>query len=170
MIIRKAEPADDDAVGELLIEAFLSTYARKLPGVIYDDARKKDLRDVAAKRARALVLVAEKDERVIGTVAIFKPGADGSEAWRPNTADLRHLAVEPAHHGRGVAGPLLDRAEAVARDEWKVDAIGLHVRQGADGVARLYERRGYRRDPSGDLRKPTVMLEAYLLTWPHART
>ncbi len=91
-----------------------------MPEVVYDDARKNDLRDVAAKRGRATVLVAELDGRVVGTVSIFKPGAVSSEAWLPNAADLRLLAVEPALHGKGVAKPfLLDRAEAIARDEWR---------------------------------------------------
>jgi ribosomal protein S18 acetylase RimI-like enzyme len=163
VIIREARPEDDVRVGELLVDAFLSTYARKMPEVVYDDARKNDLRDVAAKLRRATVLVAELDGRIAGTVAIFRPGAESSEAWLPNAADLRHLAVDPQLHGKGVAKRLMDRAEAIARDEWKVDAICLHVRKGAHGVARLYESRGFVRDPSGDIEKPTVTLEAYVL-------
>lgn len=165
LLVRAARPEDDARVGDLLVDAFLTTYARKMPEVRYDDARKNDLRDVAGKRARAVVLVAELDGRVVGTVAIFKPGAEGSEAWLPGAADLRHLAVDPSLHGKGVAKPLLDRAEAIARDDWKVSAVCLHVRKGADGVARLYMSRGFRRDPSGDLVKPAVTLEAYALAF-----
>ncbi len=165
MIIREARPEDDARIGELLVDAFLSTYARKMPEVVYDDARKNELRDVAGKRSRAVVLAAEIDGRVAGTVAIFKPGAESSEAWLPNAADLRHLAVDPALHGKGVAKLLMDRAEAIAREEWGVDAICLHVRKGADGVARLYQRRGFKRDPSGDIVKPSVTLEAYALSY-----
>lgn len=163
MLVREARPDDDVRIGDLLVDAFLTVYARKMPEVRYDDARKKELRDVASKRGRAVVLVAELDGRVEGTVSIFKPGADGSEAWLPGAADLRHLAVDPRLHGKGVAKPLLDRAEAIARDEWKAPAICLHVRKGADGVARLYQSRGFVRDPSGDLVKPAVTLEAYAL-------
>ena len=165
MIVREALPGDDARIGELLVDAFLTVYARKMPEVVYDDARKNDLRDVATKRGRAVVLAAEIDGQVVGTVAIFRPGADGSEAWLPNSADLRHLAVDPKLHGKGIARPLLDRAEAIARDEWKVDTICLHVRKGADGVARLYQSRGFRREPSGDMVKPTVTLEAYVLRY-----
>lgn len=163
MIIREARPADDARIGELLVDAFLSTYARKMPEVVYDDARKNELRDVAAKRARGLVLVAELDGRVVGTVTVFPPGAVSSEAWLPASADLRQLAVAPELHGKGVSRPLMDRAEAVARDEWRTDGICLHVRQGAAGVARFYESRGFRRDPSGDIVKPALTLEAYAL-------
>jgi GNAT superfamily N-acetyltransferase len=134
-----------------------------MPEVVYDEARKNELRNVALKRSRATVLVAEIGGHIVGTVSIFKPGADTSEAWLPNAADLRQLAVEPRHHGKGVSKPLLDRAEEIARGEWKVDAICLHVRQGASGVARLYEKRGFLRDSSGDIKRPTVTLEAYVL-------
>ena len=163
VLIREARPEDEVRIGELLVDAFLTVYARKMPEVRYDDARKKELRDVAAKRGRAVVLVAEIDGRVEGTVSLFKPGAEGSEAWLPGAADLRHLAVDPRLHGRGVSKPLLDRAEAVARDEWKASAICLHVRRGAAGVARLYQSRGFVREPAGDIEKTTVYLEAYVL-------
>lgn len=166
VVVREARPEDDARVGQLTLDAFLTVYARKMPEVRYDEARRKDLLDVAAKRARALVLVAELDGRVVGTVSLFKPGAEDSEAWLPGAADLRHLAVDVALHGRGVSKPLLDRAEAIARDDWKVSAICLHVRRGAEGVARLYMSRGYVREPAGDLVKPIVSLEAYVRRFP----
>lgn len=156
----RADGGDDVAIGELLVAAFLSAYARKMPEVRYDDARKRELRDVASKREAATVLVAELDGRVVGTVAMFPPGAKGSEAWIAGAADLRHLATDPSLHGRGLSRPLLDAIEDVAR-KWKVTAICLHVRRGATGVARLYQSRGYVRAPEGDLDYPTVHLEAY---------
>ncbi|MBI3544665.1 MAG: GNAT family N-acetyltransferase [Deltaproteobacteria bacterium] len=163
LIVRGALPQDDARVGELLVEAFVETYARKMPEVVVDENRKRDLRDVATKRGEAAVLVAELDGAVVGPVAVFKLGSPQSQAWLPNAVDLRHLAVDPRCHGRGISKALLDRAEALAREEWKVSAICLHVRRGAVGVARLYLSRGYQRDPAGDLAKPTVFLEGYAL-------
>ncbi len=159
--VREARPEDDGAVGDLLVDAYVTTYAAKRPDVVVGEERKRDLRDVAAKRSMATVLVAELDGRVVGTVALYPPGAPGSEAWLPNSADLRHLAVDPRMHGRGLSGPLLDETERIAR-EWGVDAICLHVRRGVDGVARLYQRRGYARAPEGDFALPTVELEGYV--------
>lgn len=161
-IIREARPEDDVAIGELLVEAFVTQYAKKLPEVVYTDERKRTLRDVASKRAIAKVLVADVDGEVAGTVAIFPPGAPGSEAWLPNAADLRHLATAVRYHGTGLSRPLVDAAEEVAR-QWGVDAIALHVRRGAKGVADMYQRRGYVRTPEGDLDMPSVYLEAFLL-------
>lgn len=162
LVVRPATARDDLAVGELLVRAFVETYARKLPEVVVTESRKRTLRDMAGKRAVARVFVAEADGRLAGTVALWPPGASGSEAWRPGAADLRHLAVDDDFRDGAVSKALLDAAEA--------DAVGLgashvclHVRRGAHGVRRLYESRGYVRDPAGDLdRLPEIFLEAMI--------
>lgn len=161
-LIREARPEDDVAIGELLVDAYITQYAKKMPEVVYTEDRKRALRDVANKRAISTVLVVEVDGEVAGTVALFPPGAPGSEAWTPNTADLRHLATAVRYHGTGLARPLLDAAESLAR-QWGVDAIGLHVRRGVQGMARMYMGRSYVRTPEGDLDLSVVFLEAYLL-------
>lgn len=158
--IREARPEDDAAIGELLVEAFMTQYAKHLPEVVYTDERKRELRDVASRRAVAKVLVAEVDGEVVGTVALLPPGAPGSQAWLPGAADLRQLATSVRFHGTGLARPLLDAADDVAR-QWGVETVTLHVRKGANGVMRMYERRGYVRDPAGDLELPTVSLVAF---------
>jgi len=162
-LVRLARPEDDAVVGEMLVQGYVTAYARKMPHVVVGEERRATLRDVAGKRAIATVLVVEYEGRVVGTVAIFKPGAPTSEAWLPNAADLRHLAVDPAMQGKGLATPLLDEAERVVREEWRCSAICLHVRHGNAGVARLYQSRGYARAPEGDLKYPDVELDAYSL-------
>ena len=162
-VIREARPEDDKAIGELLVDAYVTQYAKKLPEVVYSEERKAFLRDVAARRKVCTILVADVDGEVAGTVALYPPGAPGTEAWLPRTADLRALATSVRYHGQGLAQPLLAEAEALAK-RWGVDAISLHVRRGAMGVARMYQRRGYQRTPEGDMdRLPDVFLEAYLL-------
>lgn len=162
--VRPAHAGDDAAVGELLVEAFVHAYARKMPEVVVTDGRKAELRAVAAKRAAAHVLVAEVEGQLAGTVALWPPGAPGSEAWRPNAADLRHLAVSLHHRRLGVSTRLLDAAEAQAW-AWGAGAVCLHVRRGAHGVRRLYVARGYVPEPAGDLERPEVSLEALVMAW-----
>ncbi|MBN8230076.1 GNAT family N-acetyltransferase [Corallococcus macrosporus] len=163
VILREARPEDDKVVGELLVEAYTTQYAKLMPEVVYSEERKAFLRDVASRRKVCTILVAELDGEIAGTVALYPPGAPGTEAWLPNTADLRALATSVRFQGQGLAQPLLAETEALAK-RWGVDAISLHVRRGAKGVARLYERRGYQRKPEGDIdRLPDVYLEAYLL-------
>ena len=162
VLIREARPEDDEAVGELLVDAFITQYAKKLPEVVYTEERKRSLRDMAGKRAVAKVWVAELEGRVVGTVALWPSGAPGSEAWLPNAVDLRHLATSVDLHGQGLSTPLMDTAERQAR-AWGASAICLHVRRGAQGVMRMYERRGFVREPSADLDLPSVFLEAMVL-------
>jgi predicted N-acetyltransferase YhbS len=160
--IRLATAADDKQVGELLVSAFVSSYARKLPQVVVSEKRKEELRNVSAKRTIARVWVADAQSRVVGTVALWPQNAEGSEAFVPNSVDLRHLAVDSSVKGSGVSTALLDTAEAEAR-ALGAAAICLHVRRGADGVRRLYEKRGYVRQASGDLDKlPDIYLEAFV--------
>lgn len=163
--IREAGPEDDAALGELLVEAFVSQYAVKLPEVRVTEQRKRDLRDVAGKRAVAKVWVAEEAGRVVGTVALWPPGAKGAEAWIPGAADVRHLAVAASHRSGIVSKALLDVAEGWARASG-CPGVCLHVRRGAHGVARLYVGRGYLRQPEGDLDfTPDVFLEALFLAF-----
>ena len=163
LTVREARPEDDHAIGELLVAAFRTAYAAKMPEYEVPEKRQSDLRAVAQKRQAATVLVAELAGRVVGTVALFPPGAPGTQAWLPNTADLRHLATDPELHGQGLSTPLLEETERLAR-RWGVDGISLHVRRGLTGVMALYERRGYRRAPEGDLELPgNVSLKGFLL-------
>lgn len=166
MVVREARPEDDAAIGELLVRAFVESYARKMPEVQVTERRKRDLRDVAGKRAVARVWVAERGGEVVGTVSLWPPGAEGSEAWLAGACDLRHLAVDGKHRGGGVSKALIDEAERCAR-ALGATAVCLHVRQGATGVRQVYERRGYRREPKGDLDyRPDVFLEALWLPLP----
>ena|SRR5919199_3957377 len=162
IVVREARPADDAVVGEILVAGYLTRYAQKMPEVVLTDRRKAELRDVATKRKEALVLVVELDGEVVGTVAVWRPGAPASEAWLPDACDLRHLAVHPSAQGRGLSKPLLDEAERRAR-LMGAKYVCLHVRRGNKGVAKLYMDRGYIRAPEGDLDLPEVLLDAYYL-------
>jgi predicted N-acetyltransferase YhbS len=160
-VIREATAADDVAVGELLVRAFVDTYAVKMPQVVVSERRRAELRDVAPKRAAAKVWVAEEGGQVTGTVALWPPGSEKSEAWLPGAYDLRHLAVDASLRKSGLSAALLDTAEAYAKAAFGT-AVCLHVRHGATGLARMYMARGYARAPEGDIEHPEVMLEAYV--------
>jgi predicted N-acetyltransferase YhbS len=159
-VIREARAADDEAVGELLVRAFVARYAEKMPDVVVTERRQAELRDVAGKRAVAKVWVAEEEGRITGTVAVWPPGAHRSEAWLEGAFDLRHLAIDASRRGSGLSAALLEVAEGYARSSG-AGAMCLHVRRGAVGLARMYMGRGYVRAPEGDIDHPEVMLEAF---------
>jgi predicted N-acetyltransferase YhbS len=163
LAIRPALPSDDWAVGELLVEAFQWQYAKMMPSHTMSESRKSDLRNQSEKRANATVLVAELRDEIVGTVSLYPWNALRSEAWIEGAVDLRLLGVRSDYQGHGLSSRLLDEAEFIARS-WGASAICLHVRRYVEGVARLYQSRGYMRDQTGDLdRLPEVFLEAFCL-------
>ena len=166
LVIRECRDADEAAVGALLVDAFVTKYAEKLPEVVVGDERRRDLLDVRRKRGLATVLLAERDGEVLGTVTLYPPAARTSETFLPDAANLRYLATHPKTHGQGISRALLDETERLAFEVWGAAAICLHVRRGAVGVAGLYQRRGYLRAAHADLDSPAVFLEGFYLPRP----
>lgn len=160
IVIRPATEADDVVAGDLLVEAFVVQYGRKMPDVVVTESRKSDLRAVALRRKTARVLVAEVEGEVAGTATVFPPGDRGSKTRDPRAAEMRYLAVGLGFTGTGVASKLVAAAEGEAR-RFGAPTLVLHVRRGATGVARFYEQLGYERDPSDDADLPEIYLEAY---------
>lgn len=165
--IRLAEPKDDSAVGELLVDAFVSAYGKKLPQIVVSEERKKDLRDVATKRMLCDVLVAELidshgSSEIVGTVVVCGPQSTYAKAWLPNAAFIKQMATHPKCHGRGFAKQLLDAAEQTARS-WNVDAICVQVRREASGIIEIYKRRGYENDSRGNFDSSELNLDGLAL-------
>lgn len=162
-VIRRAEARDDVAVGELLIESFVTMYARKMPEVIVSENRKHELRQTASRRENGLVWVAELEGKIVGSVVLWPWGAKESEAFVEGAMDLRQLAVSESARGKGISAALCDVVEQYARAQG-APGVCLHARHGAVGVHGLYEKRGYQRRPDGDLDfRPEVLLDAYYL-------
>ncbi len=147
--LRAALPSDDLAIADLLMHTFLSTYKEKLPTVQTSEERKEELRNVRGRRKNGYVCVAELGYKIIGTFALIHPESPSSEAWRPNGATLRCVAIDPHFHGLALSELLLEEADRISK-LWAASGIYLHVQDGAEKVAALYEKHGYVRDPSGD--------------------
>jgi GNAT superfamily N-acetyltransferase len=168
VFLRDSKSADDAFIGEMLIRSYAAKYAEKMPEVYLPPERLADLRDVERKRRTGgTVLVAEIDGQIAGTVTLYPPGHEESEAWLPNYADLRYFVIDLPFQGRGLSRVILEAAHARIWS-WGCDGICLHVRRGAHGVARTYVTHGYRRASEGDMEKPTVLLDGYVLERPAA--
>lgn len=162
-LIREADEGDDAEIGDLLVDAFATQFAKKMPEITLSPERIAELRDQSVRRKASFVLVAEVDGRLAGTVALYPWGAPGSEAWIEGAANLRLLAIAAVYRGHGLSTTLLNAAESEA-SSWGATTVCLHVRRGASGIREIYEARGYTREPAGDLAyPPDVFLEAYKL-------
>lgn len=112
--------------------------------------------DVTRERlAGAQAFVAEREGRLVGTIAVRGPKPAG-EAYiadpppalytTPGTAILAQLGVHPDCRGLGLGERLIDTAEQWARDQGFTQ-MALDTAEPATALRRRYERRGYQ--PAG---------------------
>lgn len=143
--IRQARPDEFAAAGDLVVDAYQAIEPFGLGD--YAD----ELRDVEARAVDAEVLVAVDDDGTVLGVVTYVPGPTSSmaEFIEADAAGIRMLAVSLKAQGRGVGRALviacLDRARAAGKAQ-----IVLHTTDWMTTAHRIYERLGFRRDPSID--------------------
>ncbi len=98
-------------------------------------------RDVARRVAdrQVTLLVAELDDRLVGTVQLCKAAAEN----QPHRADVAKMLVHRSARRRGVGEALMRSVEALARADGK-SLLVLDTVTGGDGE-RLYARMGWTR-------------------------
>ena len=159
LTVRPVVPAEYDALGDLVVAAYLSVPGDDHVSPSYEGT----LRDVDARARDAVVLVAvDEADRLLGGVT-YVPGAGPfAELERDGDAGIRMLAVSPAAHRRGVGRRLveecIDRARADGRRR-----IVLHTAASMTAAQALYVRLGFARAPHLDGLVPAANLMAYTL-------
>jgi predicted N-acetyltransferase YhbS len=141
-LIRAIRPHEHGDVADLTVRAYRT---------IYDDLGDYEavLRRVAHRVARADVLVAEMDGRVVGTVTFVPGPGDYAEGDDPDAAWVRMLAVDPASSRQGIGEALaracIERARTVGQRR-----VLLNTGDPQVVAKRLYERLGFTRRPDLD--------------------
>lgn len=149
-IVRDAKPVDVDAV-RAVIAAANAEFDGRVPAWFFRSYLASVL-DIEARVAEgASVLVAEADERILGSITYYADAND--EGMGPGfpvrTAGLRATAVHPGARGLGVGGALVDACIERATAAGKT-AIALHTASFMAPAVALYERAGFRRAPTFD--------------------
>ena len=143
VLLRRAEPRDVDAVGEVTVAAYAEfTHGPADPYV-------ERLRDAATRRREAELWVAELDGAVVGTVTIALEGSPWREIGEPGEGEFRMLAVAPAARRRGVGEALMQLVLDRFRDLGS-HAVVLSSLAEMTAAHRVYERAGFRRLPERD--------------------
>ena len=149
MEIRIVRPDEHERLGEITVVAYRAIYPPHANEDLED--YEAELRDVAGRAAGADVLVAVDGDGVVlgGVTYVPAPSSPSAEFDEPDAAGIRMLAVALEAQGRGVGEALtracIDRAVAAGRGQ-----IVLHSTEWMTTAHRIYERLGFRRDPSLD--------------------
>lgn len=156
---RPATHADTDALVALVESAYRGDSSRAgwTTEADYLDGRRTGADDIAEciDRPQSVLLIAER------------PGADGGA---PELLACAHVAIEdgagyfgmfsvrPNLQGGGIGKIVINEAERIAREDWKLPAMRMTVIDIRSELIAFYERRGYRRTgqikpfPYGDTR------------------
>lgn len=83
--------------------------------------------------------------RIVGTITCQPPGHFKDKGWlsADGVAHIEQLGVEPEFQKQGIANRLMDRAEALARENG-VKHLALDTAVPAKHLIAWYERRGYK--------------------------
>jgi predicted N-acetyltransferase YhbS len=129
------------------------------------EAYRIDRRDVQSRLHDSELLVAEVDERVVGTVTFYPPRPDErtGEGWPEGWASIRLLAVHPSARGLGVGRRLTQISVEQAR-ALGAPVLGLHTTVLMEVAKAMYERMGFVRAPEFDFwPSPDFVVEGYRL-------
>ena len=122
------------------------------------------LADTATRQREAVLLVAERAGKVVGTVTICPVDSPLAEIGRVDEVEFRFLAVDPAAWGSGVADALVRACEEHARSTG-AQALAICVRDTNTGAASMYAKRGFVRLPERDW-SPVPGVDLLALTRP----
>lgn len=132
-------------VGEIAVAAYAAVYDD------LSDAYAAALRDVARRAAEAVVLVARSGREVLGSLTLAAAGGAYADLARGDELEVRMLTVDPAAQRRGAGEALLRAAAEWAREQgYPALVLSVVSSDGPGAPHRLYERLGFRRDPSRD--------------------
>jgi GNAT superfamily N-acetyltransferase len=164
--IREAGAGDRAAVEAVTLAAY-EQYASVLPAPLWA-AYRENILATLAEVPPGVVLVAEADGRVVGSVLLYPAGATMIEPgtgreWRIGEPEVRLLAVPPAGRGRGVGRLLME--ECIRRTRAAgTPTMTLHTTDMMQVAMALYERMGFRRAPEIDFQPaPRVLVKGYRL-------
>lgn len=157
-IVRRAEPTEFAAAGELTVQAYLADGA--LPP---DDPYFELLRDAAGRAAGAELYVAvDADGTLLGTVTWCPTGSPYRELSRPDEGEFRALAVAPQARGRGVGELLVRHCVDLGRASGATDVV-ISTAEWMHAAHRLYVRLGFVAAPERDWSpRPDVQLRAFV--------
>jgi predicted N-acetyltransferase YhbS len=155
--IRHATDAELDIVASLIVDAYAEFAASMAPDAWSMFAQ--DIANVYGRLSDSEIIVATDDERIVGTVTMFRDWRGAQEG----TLALRLLAVPPDERGSGVGSALMEWAVDEARKDGKTRVV-LTAMQAMDAMRDIAGKMGFERAPELDHEPaPGVRVEGFSL-------
>jgi ribosomal protein S18 acetylase RimI-like enzyme len=143
VIVRDALIQEVDDVASLNLEAYCE-YSRALTPDNWEIMR-SNLSNVAAIVKQGQLIVAQRDQELVGSVVYHPPGASDVRLFQPEWASLRMLAVLPQHRGQGIGQQL--SLECIHRaKQGEAEVIGLHTSELMAAARQMYEKLGFKQE------------------------
>ncbi|MGZ4129021.1 MAG: GNAT family N-acetyltransferase [Actinomycetota bacterium] len=152
--IRDARDDELDQVADLL-EAAYAQYGPPPESSVelaeaFDEYR-TNIRDVRSRLNESVLIVAEQDGRIVGSVTFYPPSSEGTgEGWPAGWAAFRLLGVDPSARGAGIGRALTEECLCRAR-ALGATTMGLHTTVVMDVARAMYERMGFTRYAQNDM-------------------
>ena len=160
--IRDARPEELDQVSTVISAAYRQ-YAASFPAEVWE-AYASDIANVRSRLDEAELIVAEHNERIVGSVTFYPDGSrSGAEGWPKGWSGIRLLAVDPDSRGLGIGRALTEECIRRSRERG-IGTVGLHTTESMSVALSMYERMGFQRVPEFDFRpRPERVVMAFRL-------
>ena len=146
LVVREATSSEYDLVANLTMSAYKPLFeGLGLP----DDLGwyGAELRDVRGRASKAMIIVAEIDGRIVGSLAYHDDYSEETHEGNPqNCAGFRVLATDPSYQGKGIGESLTQWCIDKARNDGR-DALILNTTDYMEAAQRLYRRLGFKPYP-----------------------
>ncbi|MEU9476956.1 GNAT family N-acetyltransferase [Streptomyces sp. NPDC048191] len=162
IVIRPAHPGQYETLGEITAQAYLQD---GLLDFGESDRYLGELRDVAKRAAAADVLVAMRNDTLLGGVTFVPSPGPMADIARPREAEIRMLAVAGAARGQGAGEALVRACVDRARATEGCRAVVLSTQRTMHAAHRIYERLGFVRTPERDWNPLPELDHITLLTY-----
>jgi len=140
---RAATLADTDALVELVESAYRGDSSRAgwTTEADFLDGRRTGADDIKAclDRPQSVILIVERS----GADAAPELLACAHVAVEDGAGYFGMFSVKPTLQGGGIGKRVIDEAERIAREDWKLPAMRMTVIDIRDELIAFYERRGY---------------------------
>ena len=146
ILIRPAVPADYDAIARITRDAYLAAgYFESA-----DHPYMLQIQDVARRAAKATIWVAERGDRIVGSVTLAVAGEPYADIAQADELEFRMLVVDPevqrSGAGKAMVHAILDHARSLPG----INAVALTTGLTWESAHGLYQKTGFQRAPERD--------------------